>query len=71
MFESKLNRRNALKTGAALAGASAANLTMFAQAWAQSAPWKPEKGAAISLLRFIPGPLYASTGPGRPPPRGS
>jgi multiple sugar transport system substrate-binding protein len=52
MFESKLNRRNALKTGAALAGASAANLTMFAQAWAQSAPWKPEKGAAISLLRW-------------------
>jgi multiple sugar transport system substrate-binding protein len=52
MFESKLNRRNALKTGAALAGASAANLTLFAQAWAQASPFKPEKGAAIQLLRW-------------------
>ena len=52
MFQSKLNRRNALKTGAALAGASAANLTMFAHAWAQASPFKPEKGAAIQLLRW-------------------
>jgi multiple sugar transport system substrate-binding protein len=45
-------RRNVLKTGAALAGASAANLALWAQAWAQAAPWKPEKGAAITLLRW-------------------
>ncbi len=45
-------RRNVLKTGAALAGASAANLALFAQAWAQASPFKPEKGAAIQLLRW-------------------
>ena len=42
-----------LKTGAALAGASAAaNLTLFAQAWAQASPFKPEAGAAIQVLRW-------------------
>ena len=30
MFENKLNRRHVLKTGAAVAGASAANLALFA-----------------------------------------
>ncbi len=45
-------RRTALKAGAAVAGASAANLTLWAQAWAQSSPFKPEKGAAIQLLRW-------------------
>ena len=49
---SKFTRRSVLKAGAAIAGVSAANLTMFAQAWAQSAPFKPEKGAAIQLLRW-------------------
>ena len=55
MTESSSNftRRNVLKTGAALAGASAAaNLTLFAQAWAQAAPWKPETGATIQVLRW-------------------
>lgn len=52
MFERKLNRRHALQTGAALAGAGAANLTLFAQAWAQESPFKPEKGAKIQLLRW-------------------
>jgi len=46
------NRRAVLKTGAALAGASVTNLALFAQAWAQAAPWKPEKGAKITLLRW-------------------
>ncbi len=55
MTESSSNftRRNVLKTGAALAGASAAaNLTLFAQAWAQASPFKPEAGAAIQVLRW-------------------
>jgi multiple sugar transport system substrate-binding protein len=47
-----LNRRSVLKTGAALAGASAANLLAFARAWAQSSPFKPEKGAKLTLLRW-------------------
>ncbi len=49
---SNFTRRNVLKTGATLAGASAANLALFAQAWAQASPFKPEKGAAITLLRW-------------------
>ncbi len=52
MTASNFTRRNVLKTGATLAGASAANLALFAQAWAQSSPFKPEKGAAIQLLRW-------------------
>jgi multiple sugar transport system substrate-binding protein len=47
-----LTRRTALKAGAALAGASAANLTLWAQAWAQSSPFKPEKGAKLSIMRW-------------------
>jgi multiple sugar transport system substrate-binding protein len=49
---SNFTRRNVLKTGAAIAGASAANLALFAQAWAQASPFKPEAGAAIQLLRW-------------------
>jgi multiple sugar transport system substrate-binding protein len=52
MTEARITRRNALKTGAVLAGASAANLALFAQAWAQASPWKPEAGASLSLLRW-------------------
>jgi multiple sugar transport system substrate-binding protein len=55
MTERKMNRRDALKAGAALAGAGAlelANLNAFAAAWAQSSPWKPEKGAKLQLLRW-------------------
>jgi len=53
MTEGRLTRRHALKTGAALAGAGAtANLALFAQAWAQAAPWKPEPGAKIQMLRW-------------------
>jgi multiple sugar transport system substrate-binding protein len=47
------SRRGALKTGAALAGAGVmGNLALFAQAWAQASPFKPEAKAAISLLRW-------------------
>jgi multiple sugar transport system substrate-binding protein len=52
MFESNFTRRNVLKTGATLAGASAANLALWAQAWAQASPFKPEAGASLQLLRW-------------------
>ena len=52
MTESNFTRRSVLKTGAALAGASAANLALWAQAWAQASPFKPEKDAKITLLRW-------------------
>lgn len=49
------NRRGFLKGSAALgAGAMLAGsgLTEFAKAWAQTAPWKPEAGAKLQLLRW-------------------
>jgi multiple sugar transport system substrate-binding protein len=49
---SQFTRRKVLKTGAAVAGASAANLALWAQAWAQASPFKPEKGAKLTLLRW-------------------
>jgi multiple sugar transport system substrate-binding protein len=52
MSDSNFTRRNVLKTGAVLAGASATNLALFAQAWAQASPFKPEAGASIQLLRW-------------------
>jgi len=55
MTERRITRRDTLKAGAALAGAGAleaAHLATFARAWAQSAPWKPEKGAKLQLLRW-------------------
>jgi multiple sugar transport system substrate-binding protein len=53
MTERQITRRHALKSGAALVGAgAAANFAMFAQAWAQVSPWKPEPGAKIQLLRW-------------------
>ena len=51
----RFTRRDALKAGAAIAGAGAleaANLAAFAQAWAQASRWKPEKGAKLQLLRW-------------------
>jgi len=47
-----LNRRTVLKAGAVMAGASTANLLAWAQAWAQSSPFKPEKGAKLSIMRW-------------------
>ncbi len=53
MSDSLHSRREVLKTGAAIAGAGAAgNLALFASAWAQAAPWKPEAGAQLQLLRW-------------------
>ncbi|MBK9133845.1 MAG: carbohydrate ABC transporter substrate-binding protein [Betaproteobacteria bacterium] len=47
-----LNRRSVLKAGAVLAGAGTANLLAWAHAWAQSSPFKPEKGAKLSIMRW-------------------
>lgn len=53
MTDPLFTRRHVLQSGAALAGAGAAgNLALFASAWAQAAPWKPEQGAALQLLRW-------------------
>ncbi|MFO0989122.1 MAG: extracellular solute-binding protein [Alphaproteobacteria bacterium] len=50
-----VNRRSLLK-GAAAAGAvgamSQAGVFEFAKAWAQAAPWKAEKGAKLTILRW-------------------
>ncbi len=52
MSHSPFTRRRVLQTGAAVAGASAANLALFARAWAQSSPFRAEAGASIQLLRW-------------------
>jgi multiple sugar transport system substrate-binding protein len=50
-----MTRRTLLKSGT-IAGAAAAltgpTLLDWANAWAQAAPWKPEKGAKLSMLRW-------------------
>ena len=50
-----VNRRTLLQGGTALAAAGALTgpaLLDWAKAWAQAAPWKPEKGAQLSMLRW-------------------
>ena len=50
-----ITRRTLVGTGTAMAAAGALTgpaLLDWAKAWAQSAPWKAEKGAALSLLRW-------------------
>ena len=52
---SLFTRRELMQGGTAVAAASALTgpaLLDWAKAWAQAAPWKPEKGAQISLLRW-------------------
>ena len=49
------SRRAVVKGATALGAASALTgpaLLDWAKAWAQSAPWKPEKGAKLSMLRW-------------------
>jgi multiple sugar transport system substrate-binding protein len=49
------DRRAIVKGGTALAATgvlAGSSLTEWAKAWAQTAPWKPEKGAQLSLLRW-------------------
>ena len=50
-----LTRRALVKSGTALAAAGALTgpaLLEWARAWAQNAPWKPEPGAQLSMLRW-------------------
>jgi len=50
-----LTRRALVKGGTALTAASALSgpaLLDWAKAWAQNAPWKPEKNAKLSMLRW-------------------
>ncbi len=52
---SMFTRRTLVKGGAAVAGTgllAGSGLTEWAKAWAQSAPWKPEAGAQLSMLRW-------------------
>ena len=52
---SRISRRNVMKQCAALAVSSALvpfDLLGWAKAWAQAAPWKPEAGAQLSMLRW-------------------
>ncbi len=56
MMDFRTSRRSLLRgsaaTVAAAATLSAEQLLGFAKAWAQAAPWKPEPGAKINLLRW-------------------
>src|SRR5262245_44363195 len=48
-------RRTLIHGGTAFAAAGAltgSGLLEWAKAWAQAAPWKPEKGAQLSMLRW-------------------
>src|SRR5258708_28422837 len=48
-----LPRRTLVQSTLAATGALAGSgLLEWAKAWAQAAPWKPEKGAQLSLLRW-------------------
>jgi multiple sugar transport system substrate-binding protein len=55
-----IDRRSLLQGGTALAAAgmlSGEALLDYARAWAQASPWKPEKGAKITVMRwkrFVP-----------------
>jgi multiple sugar transport system substrate-binding protein len=54
-MKTNLTRRTLVKGGTALATSGALTgpgLLEWAKAWAQTAPWKPEKGAHLSLLRW-------------------
>ena len=49
---SDLTRRSVVQAGAVSAFGSIVDPFGFARAWAQSAPWKPESGASLSLMRW-------------------
>src|SRR6201982_2111167 len=55
MLMNRFTRRTLVKGGAALGAAGALTgpaLLDWAKAWAQTAQWKPEPGAALSMLRW-------------------
>src|SRR5207244_12626054 len=45
-------RRTFVQSTLATAALAGSGLLEWAKAWAQAAPWKPEKGAQLSLLRW-------------------
>jgi multiple sugar transport system substrate-binding protein len=47
-----VDRRSLFKGSLALGAAAATGLLDFAKAWAQESPWKPERGAQLSMLRW-------------------
>ncbi|MEI8143838.1 MAG: extracellular solute-binding protein [Alphaproteobacteria bacterium] len=47
-----ITRRSLVKGASAVGALSATGLTEWAKAWAQASPFRPEAGAAISLLRW-------------------
>src|SRR6478735_11829485 len=50
-----VTRRTLLKAGTAIGAAAALTgpaLLEWAKAWAQNAPWKPEKDAKLAMLRW-------------------
>jgi multiple sugar transport system substrate-binding protein len=49
---SKMNRRDFLKVSAGLAAGAAGGMPLLAEAQGNSAPWKPEKGAKLRVLRW-------------------
>jgi multiple sugar transport system substrate-binding protein len=54
-MKTNLTRRTLVKGGTALATSAALTgpgLLEWAKAWAQTAPWRPERGAQLSLLRW-------------------
>jgi multiple sugar transport system substrate-binding protein len=54
-MKTNFTRRALIKGGTALATAGAlagSALLEWTKAWAQAAPWKPERGAQLSLLRW-------------------
>src|SRR5260370_7615628 len=54
-MKTNLTRRTLVKGGTALATSAALTgpgLLEWAKAWAQTAPWIPERGAQLSLLRW-------------------
>jgi multiple sugar transport system substrate-binding protein len=48
----QLDRRKFVTAGAALGVMASTGFGEWARAWAQTAPWKPEAGAALQLLRW-------------------
>jgi len=46
------NPRSLIKGGAALGALTASGLGEWAKAWAQAAPWKPEPGASLNVMRW-------------------
>jgi multiple sugar transport system substrate-binding protein len=46
------DRRSLIKGGTVLGLGAGTGLLDFAKAWAQTAPWKPEAGAQLSMLRW-------------------